>query len=166
MFTQKLKQFVFATVLFLNFTNVFGQSQDTTVYPVDALEVKPQFNNKGDTSIFNFLAKNMRIPVSARSRVGLIGRSYISFIIDEKGQLEESSVKLVFFQTGINDKDKKVIMIKDASKLDDIQTDCVNEAKRVVGLLKNWTPGTVGGKGVRCTKVMPITIKNEGTFSR
>ncbi len=163
MHNPKCKTLLLATFLTFGLISLFGQQPDSTVYPVDALEVKPLFEGKGsDTTIFRFLARNIRLPMSVRNKVGSIGTAYINFIIDAKGEIDTSSVRLLFFKTGINDYDKTVKTIINESKLDPIQTDCVIEAKRVVRLLKNWTPGKVGEKGVKCTMSLPISFKNEG----
>lgn len=56
--------------------------------------------------------------------------------------------------------------IFDETKLDDLQADCAKEAKRVVGLLKKWTPAQADGKAVKCRRSVPITFKNEGVIKQ
>jgi hypothetical protein len=163
MTTQQSKQLLFTLLLLLNGLIVFGQQTavDTTVYPLGAVEEKPLFEGKGDTAIFRFIAMNVRLPMSARKIIGTTGKVFIYFVIDEKGQLNAKSVKMLFFQPGTTAKEPKPKKIADEALLDAAQLDCVVESKRVISLLKKWSAAKIGGKGVKCSMTMPIGFKNE-----
>jgi hypothetical protein len=167
--TRASKQILLIAFLFLNLAFVFGQQTDTldtTIFPVAAVEEKPLFEGKGDTAIFRFMGRNIRLPMSVRDIVGTTGTAYIYYVIDETGHLDASSIKLLFFQPGPTKKDPKPKRIINEKMLNATQIDCVVESKRVIGLLKNWTAAKVGGKGVKCSMTMPVTFKNEGIINR
>ena len=169
MTTQKSKILLLTTCLLFNCLIIFGQQTapiDSTIFPVAAVEVKPLFEGKGDSLLFRFLGQNIRLPISARDVVGTTGTAYVYFVIDEKGKLDLSSVKLLVFKPGATKKEPKPKQITNEKLLNSTQSECVDEAKRVVGLLKNWTAAKVGGKKVKCSMTMPLTFKNEGTVSR
>ena len=104
--------------------------------------------------------------MSVRDIIGTTGTVFIYYVIDEKGQLVSNSIKLLLFKPGATKKEPKPKNITDEKMLNDTQSECVIESKRIIGLLKNWTAAKVGGKGVKCSMTMPITFKNEGTIRR
>jgi protein TonB len=144
----------------------FGQQTaiDSTIYAAEALDIKPIYEG-GEKAMFQFLAQNIKMPLAIRQRIGTTGTVHVSFVVDEKGYLDTSSVKMLLFMTGANDKDKPKRITSEA-KLDYIQAECVMEAKRVVRLLKKWTPAQADGKAVKCRRSVPITFKNEGVIIR
>lgn len=164
MFTAK---HLFFTSFFSFFVSIaFGQETtptDSTIFPIEALTVKPAYEG-GSTAMYRFLGQNIKFPMSARQRVGNIGTAYINFVIDEKGKIDASSVKLLFFLTGVTKKEPNPKRIFLESKLDGVQKDCVQEAKRVVLLLTLWSAGQADGKAVKCYHSLPITFKNEGVI--
>jgi hypothetical protein len=157
------KQLLFTTLLLFTLSFAFGQQTpiDTTVYPSEILTVKPVYKG-GDTAMYRTIALNLRFPPILRERFGTIGTAFISFIIDEQGKLDTSSIKMVYFMTGTTEKEPKPKRIFNESKLDNIQTVCVEEAKRVMLVLTTWTPAQVEGKPVKCRHSLPISFKNEG----
>ncbi|MBL7817023.1 MAG: hypothetical protein JNL70_18510 [Saprospiraceae bacterium] len=163
-FTQKTRKFFILGLFSLAVTCLFAQEKDTTIYPLAAVEAKPLYEGKADSAIYRAIGRNLRMPMSVRYEVGTVGRVYINFVVDEQGTLEPNSVRLLMFEpapTAKNPKPKRVI---DEKLLTAVQIDCVVESKRVIGLLTNWTPAKIGGKGVRCTMTLPISFKNEGTI--
>jgi hypothetical protein len=163
----KTKSLVFSTLLSLIVSLVFGQQTpvDSTIFPMEALEVKPVFEG-GETAMYQLIAQNIKIPMIARENAATIGTAVIAFVIDETGHLDTSSVKLLYFKTSPTVKHPKPKNIFQEAKLDDVQIACVTEAKRVVLLLTNWTIGKADGKAVKCRHSVPLTFKSEGIIRR
>ena len=90
----------------------------------------PEFPG-GENALLSFLGSNVRYPVIAQEN-GIQGRVYVSFVIDETGN--------------IND----VCIIRGV----DVSLD--NEAIRVVRLMPKWKPGKQGGKTVKVRYNVPI----------
>lgn len=169
MTTQKSKPILLMTSLLLNCFFIFGQqtaSKDTTIFSIAAVEEKPHYEGRSDTFLFRFLGQNIKLPMSVRDIIGTTGTAYTYFVIDEKGQLDLSSIKFLMFKPGATKKEPKPKQITNEKLLNSTQFECVDEAKRVVGLLKKWTAAKVGGKGVKCSMTLPITFKNEGAVGR
>lgn len=168
MTTQKSKFLLLTTSLLLNCLFIFGQQtapKDTTIFPVAAVEVKPLYEGKGDSLLFRFLGQNIKLPMSVRDIIGTTGTANIYFLIDEKGQLDSKSIKLLFFKPGATKKVPTPKSIRDEKLLNSTQLECVAESKRVVGLLKNWSMAKVGSKAVKCSMTLPITFKNQGAIN-
>ena len=165
----KTKQLLITILFSLTFLPVFGQQAATDtafIYPVEIVDVKPIFKG-GESAMWQVLSQNMIFPIDARRRVGNIGSAYISFVINENGQLDSSSIKFVLYLIESTNKKVKTQRIVQETKLDNVQLQCMYEAKRVVGLLKNWTPAQAEGKLVKCRKTVPIGFRNEGvTYGR
>ena len=87
----------------------------------------------GMEAFYKFVGKELRYPSQA-SRMGVEGRVYVQFVVDEKGQVSE--VKAV---KGIGH-------------------GADEEAVRVIKLTK-WTPGKQRGRAVKVRMVMPIVFK-------
>ena len=158
---------VFLTAFFCGLlSSIFAQQTaiDSTIYPAEALDIKPIYEG-GDKAMFQVLGQNIRHPLAIREKIGTTGTVNVSFVVDEKGNLDTASVKMAVFITGAEDK-KKPKYITDEAKLDRIQIECVKEAKRVVQFLKKWTPAQADGKAVKCRRSLPITFKNEGIHWR
>lgn len=136
---------------------------DSTIYAAEALDIKPLYVG-GDKAMFQVLAQNVKLPPAIREKIGVVGTVHVSFVVDEKGNLDASSVKMALFMIETNRTKPKRIF--DETKLDDLQADCAKEAKRVVGLLKKWTPAQADGKAVKCRRSVPITFKNEGVIKQ
>ncbi|HNW70301.1 MAG TPA: energy transducer TonB [Bacteroidales bacterium] len=96
----------------------------------------------GDSARIKFLAENIVYPQAAKEK-GIQGVVYISFVIDEKGQVEDVRV------------------------LRGIGGGCDEEAMRIVKLMPNWIPGKSDGKNVRVQFNMPIrfTLTSENKDS-
>lgn len=138
----------------------FGQQTaiDSSIYAVEALDIKPIYEG-GEKAMLQFLGQNIKHSPAIRERLGTIGTVHVSFVVDEKGNLDTSSVKMALFMIEANGMKPKRIV--DEAKLDYIQAECAKEAKRVVRLLKKWTPAQADSKAVRCRRSLPITFKNE-----
>lgn len=164
----KTKQLLLVTFFLSAFFTAFGQpttADSVAIYPAEIVDTKPIYQG-GETAMYTFLGQNIKFPMDARQQVGNIGSAYICFVIDENGHLDSNSIKFLIFKiVGATAKDK-TITIKEEIKLDKVQAECVVEAKRVVGLLKNWTPAQMENKPVKCRKTLPIGFKNEGVLNR
>lgn len=97
------------------------------------VEDKPVFPG-GDAALMKFIADNTKYPEIAKEN-GIQGRVFIQFVIDKSGRVTRVSVA------------KGVDPYLDA------------EAKRVVSMLPNWSPGKQRGKAVPVTFVVPINFK-------
>ena len=158
---------VFLTAFFCSLISfAFGQQTtiDSTIYPAEALDIKPIYEG-GDKAMFQVLGQNIRLPLAIRQRLGTTGTVHVSFVVDEKGNLDTLSVKMALFMTGADYKNKPKRIV-DEAKLDFLEVDCVKEAKRVVKLLKKWTPAQADGKAVKCRRSLPITFRNDGVHWR
>ncbi len=94
------------------------------------VEVMPEFPG-GSNALMNFIANNIKYPEQAR-RDTIQGRVFVNFVIEKDGSV--SNVKV----------------------LRGIGGGCDEEAKRVVALMPNWTPGYQEGKAVRVSFNLPI----------
>ena len=97
------------------------------------VEDKPVFPG-GDAALMKFIADNTKYPEIAKEN-GIQGRVFIQFVIDKTGRVTKVQVA------------KGVDPYLDA------------EAKRVVAMLPNWSPGKQRGKAVPVTFVVPINFK-------
>lgn len=105
---------------------------DDTVYNTAGIEVKPEFPG-GVDEFYKFIGKNYNTPKSA----GLKGKIYVTFVIEKDGSLTDIKV------------------------LRDIGYGTGKEAIRVLKLSPKWLPGEQGGKKVRCTYSLPISIESK-----
>jgi len=94
------------------------------------VEVMPEFPG-GSNALMNFIANNIKYPEEAR-RDTIQGRVFVNFVVEKDGSV--SNVKV----------------------LRGIGGGCDEEAKRVVALMPNWTPGYQEGKAVRVSFNLPI----------
>jgi hypothetical protein len=165
MFTLKTK--ICAVLLTLISSIAIGQQAvvDTTVFAAEALDTIPIYAG-GKKEMFNMISRNLNFPPVLRQQVGTIGTAFISFVVDEKGQLVSESLTFALFSYVTTGKEPKTKRILDESKLDDSQKVCVAEAKRVVLFLKKWTPAQINGMPVKCRLSLPLTFKNEGVVNR
>ena len=117
----------------------FAQEGTTKLFTV--VEEMPSYPG-GDTARIKFLVENIVYPKTAKEK-GIQGVVYISFVIDEKGQVEDVKV------------------------LRGIGGGCDEEAMRIVKLMPNWIPGKSDGKNVRVQFNMPIrfTLTSENKDS-
>lgn len=106
------------------------------------VEVMPEFPG-GTEAMMNYLSKNIKYPEEAKEQ-GISGRVFLSFVIEKDGSV--SNVKVA----------------RGIGKL------CDDEAVRVVKAMPKWNPGTMKGKPVRVSYMLPIffklddNVKNKG----
>ena len=103
---------------------------------VDAAEMEvvvdrqPEFPG-GMEAMVSFLKENIRYPEQAKND-GVQGRVMVQFVVKADGSLSDVQVRR------------------------GISAECDAEALRVVKAMPNWTPGTLNGKAVPVTFVLPI----------
>jgi TonB family protein len=102
---------------------------DTAQIPVKVEEL-PQFPG-GEMALFKFLAANIRYPAEATD-ANVSGTGYVTYMIDEQGQIRNSKVLRSPHQA------------------------LSNEALRVVQLMPTWQPGTQDGRPVKVQYNLPI----------
>lgn len=128
-----MKKTLFLVIAF--FTIQIGSAQDSTkvsnreLQIVDPIEKKPEFPG-GIQGFYKFISKEYRTPKIK----GLVGKVYVSFIIEKDGSINEIKI------------------------LRDIGYGTGEEAIRVLKLSPNWKPGEQDGKKVRCSYGLPISI--------
>lgn len=93
-------------------------------------EIMPEFPG-GDRALLNYLSRNVKYPLIAQEN-GIEGKVYVSFIIDEQGD------------------------IYDVNLLRGVDLSLDNEALRVVKGMPKWNPGKQGGKPVKVRYSVPI----------
>ncbi|MDE6093941.1 MAG: TonB family protein [Muribaculaceae bacterium] len=97
---------------------------------VKAAEQMPRFKG-GESEMIKFLASNINYPEKAK-KDKTEGRVVVRFVVSETGKVE-----------------KPEIVRSVSPELD-------AEALRVVGMMPDFTPGTVDGKPVACSYVLPV----------
>ncbi len=99
----------------------------------DVVEVMPSPAN-GLSEFYRFLGQHIKYPKQAR-RMGVEGRVYVQFIIDEEGNLTHLEVA-----RGIG-------------------AGCDEEALRVLALAEPWKPGKQRGRPVKVRMMVPIVFR-------
>lgn len=113
-----------------------SSSADDDVLPV--CEVEPEFPG-GSKELMKFIAENLRYPSECAEK-GIEGRVTLSFIVEKDGS------------------------ITNIEELRSPDPRLTAEAKRVLSIMPNWTPGTQDGKAVRVKYFIPVTfhLDNQG----
>ena len=96
------------------------------------VEQMPMFPG-GEEKLMEFLSNNLKYPEQAKENE-IQGKVYIQFVVNENGSLEDHKV------------------------LRGLSKECDEEAKRVMKLMPNWTPGQQRGKAVKTKMVIPISF--------
>lgn len=100
-------------------------------------DISPEYPG-GSDSMVAFLTRNLIYPDNA-IEMEIQGKSYISFVVNKKGEV--CNVKVNRGVPGC--------------------PECDDEALRVVRLMPNWIPGQKDGKNIKSLYVIPITYKLE-----
>jgi protein TonB len=112
----------------------FGEPKEEKAEEIPSIvETMPSFKG-GIVEFYKFIGKNLKYPAQAR-RIGIEGKVFVHFIIDEDGSL--SDVKVV---RGIG-------------------AGCDEEVIRIVNKSPKWNPGKQRGRPVRVRMMLPITFK-------
>lgn len=104
--------------------------------PRSAVEVIPQFKG-GEAEMMKFLAMNIRYPEAAM-KSGKQGYVVVKFVVSKSGKVESPEI------------------------VRSVSPELDAEALRVVGMMPDFTPGTVDGKPVDCTYTLPVSFKLQG----
>ncbi|MFI5203262.1 MAG: TonB family protein [Flavobacteriales bacterium] len=94
---------------------------------------QPEFNG-GNEAFVKYMQENIKYPAEAE-KLKIEGKVYISFVVKSDGS------------------------ITDAKILRSLQSDCDNEALRVIANMPKWKPGTKNGKPAEVTLTLPIAFK-------
>lgn len=125
-----MKQKVILLAFFLLALQIYAQ--ETEIEPVVEMkdaDMQPSFY-AGQDALYEFILQHFKKP----SIPDLIGKIFVSFIVEKDGKLSEiSTVRDVGFGTGA-------------------------EAERVMHLSPKWIPGRKDGKVVRVKYYLPIPI--------
>lgn len=101
--------------------------------PFTMVEQMPRFVG-GETEMYKFMINNLVYPKEAVEN-GVQGRVIVRFVIDKEGK------------------------VKDVKVLRGIDPACDNEAKRVVSIMPDWTPGKQNGRAVATYFTLPFTFR-------
>lgn len=115
-------------------TNIGGDGpiiEKSKVFEV--VEKMPEFPG-GIKEMYKFLGKNIHYPSIPKSE-NIEGKVWVSFIINEEGKID------------------KIKILRDVNGL------FGNEAKRVIRMMPDWTPGEQRGKKVKVRYTLPINFE-------
>lgn len=104
--------------------------EDNSLYNSAGVEVKPEYPG-GIEKFYKYFQSNFKSPTTPDFPGGKI---FIMFIIEKDGSLTNIKVKDIGFGTK-------------------------EETLRVMSLMPKWLPGEYGGRKVRCSYMLPITLK-------
>ena len=102
-------------------------------------EVQPEFPG-GSQELMKFIAEKLRYPVECADKC-IEGRVTLSFIVEKDGS------------------------ITNIEELRSPDPRLTAEAKRVLSLMPNWTPGKQDGEAVRVKYIIPVTFRKNGGYS-
>ena len=113
----------------------YSSEENDTIYDLVAIQYPPKFPG-GDENMLKFLANNTHYPSHSKNK-GIQGKVYVTFIIDEFGNVTNISL-----YKGINGGE-----------------DINEEALRVVRIMPKWEPGKQNGKQVKVRFILPLAFK-------
>lgn len=112
------------------------ESASPVAEPQAAAEVMPRYKG-GEAEMMKFLAMNIRYPEAAM-KAGKQGYVVVKFVVSKSGKVESPEI------------------------VRSVSPELDAEALRVVGMMPDFTPGTVDGKPVDCTYTLPVSFKLQG----
>ncbi|MDO5442646.1 MAG: M56 family metallopeptidase [Bacteroidia bacterium] len=104
------------------------------IIPFQLLDETPKFNGEDANAFAKWVSEQLVYPESAKE-AGTGGRVYVSFVIDENGN------------------------ITDVKTIKSISEDLDNEAIRVVSSSPAWEPGKKDGRTVKVTYTLPVIFE-------
>jgi TonB family protein len=119
-----------ASLLYADVTTIFKTLTGKTYEIKNRKAMYPE----GDYSLLEFIARNIKYPISAIEKK-VSGKVYIGAFIDQQGDLKEAKV------------------------LYGVDKDLDEEALRVVKLITRWLPEIVEGKPVQSALTIPVTFE-------
>jgi TonB family protein len=111
-------------------------AQQTDAAPLIVVDQMPVFPG-GEAKMFKYLSTNIKYPALARE-VGIEGTVYITFVVNEDGQLSNFIVKR------------------------GVAGGCTEESLRVLQSMPKWTPGKHKGQKVKVIFTLPIKFQLDG----
>lgn len=135
-----MKKLILQIVLLLTCSMAFSQTdtvKSTLAEEGDVLirvDQMPEFPG-GENELLKYLGSNIKYPATAKD-AGVMGTIYMSFVIDEKGDVSRISILRGLKGPGAKE--------------------CEDEAIRVVKGMPRWTPGQHDGKLVKVQYNLPI----------
>jgi TonB family protein len=137
-----MRQFFLVGVFGFSCTVVMGQTQRPSVADTTETIVEtPAMFPGGMSNMYKIIDDNLHYPETA-VRDNLGGKVLTQFVVDTLGNVVNIEI------------------------LQGIREDLDNEAKRLIGLLNGWSPGTQGGKKVKVRYVMPLTFFPDNKWKR
>lgn len=141
--------FVFSILLFFGSSELFAQSNQQEIIPLDVkyttkdelgeiydtAELLPAFPG-GEQAMFKYLGDHLKYPKFSKKN-GIQGTVYVYFVIDKQGRVRSAEIKR-------GPKDGEELNV---------------EALRVIQEMPAWTPGSINGKPVNVQFTLPITFK-------
>ncbi len=105
-------------------------------------------------NIYEFLGQNVQYPSKA-SKMGIGGKMFVQFTIDENGTPQDIQVSRKSQFTQVSNK-----KLKNANRVsvEEARNALRDEALRVVGLMTKWKPAVVNGKAVAIPMTLPINF--------
>ena len=109
--------------------------EEEAVYPpiYNVIDQMPEFPG-GMDKLLQFINDNMQYPTKAQTE-GIQGKVIVQFIIDEDGYIIEPNI------------------------VRSVESSLDNEALRLIKMLPQWKPGTLGGKAVKVKYTVPVAFK-------
>lgn len=128
---MKAFKILFCLFLFSLFHGqLMAQDHVKAGFGVTVVQAQPQFPG-GEDSLMSFLKNNLRYPPEAKL-AWIQGRVFVGFLVEHTGKIKDIRVL-----SGVNE------------QLDE-------EALRVVHLMPEWIPGSIGGTNVDVQFILPI----------
>jgi periplasmic protein TonB len=127
---------------------------DSTIYSESKVDVKAEFKD-GNSEMFRFLSKNVKYPKEART-AKVEGMCFIKFVVDEKGNIDKTTVKMMGFQSS-QSRERK--MLNNIEVLNTEEKLLVFESIRVICLMPRWEPAKIKDKNVKVSTVLPIKFR-------
>jgi protein TonB len=124
------------------------------------VEEQPQFP-QGYPALFKWLSENIKYPDLSRQNKSE-GTVYVGFTIEKDGSISNVQIK-----RGVKEIVRETITIMEANgikgnKIVEKEVHLLDsEARRVISMMPNWTPGKNNGKPVRVAYTLPIKFKLE-----
>lgn len=116
--------------------NSTNNEKNTSSPTYEIADIMPEYTG-GEKALIEYIRNNLKYPQSAVEQ-NIEGRVMVRFVIDENGD------------------------VKDATILRGFNTECENEALRVVQNMPKWKPGSLKGKNVSVYYTLPINYKLNG----
>jgi TonB family protein len=128
-----MKQFNYFILCCTLFMPMCVWAQQTDAVPLTLVDQMPVFPG-GEAEMFKYLSKNIKYPVIAQENE-IEGTVYISFVVNEDGQLSNFIVKR------------------------GVAGGCTEESLRVLQSMPKWTPGKHKGQTVKVNFTLPVKFK-------